>query len=134
LAQDKRERERGRKRPGAQTGPARRKSCQFCKAKVDDVDYKDINVLRREVAARDEELARRAQEIEGHKAEYEKLEKTFNVETLEFEVKQKEAGDRLAERDQEIATHGHNARVAESQVQPHLRQHHADFQRFDVAV
>ncbi|HVE85316.1 MAG TPA: response regulator, partial [Myxococcales bacterium] len=38
---------------------------------------KDINVLRKEVNARDDELARRAQEIEGHKAEYEKLEKTF---------------------------------------------------------
>jgi len=65
---------------------------------------KDINVLRKEVAARDEELTRRAQEIEGHKAEYEKLEKTFNVETLDFEVKHKQAAERLAERDQEIAT------------------------------
>jgi small subunit ribosomal protein S18 len=59
LAQDKRERDRGRKRPGAQTGPARRKSCQFCKAKVDDVDYKDINVLRRYISEKGKIRSRR---------------------------------------------------------------------------
>jgi small subunit ribosomal protein S18 len=59
LAQDKRERERGRKRPGAQTGPARRKSCQFCKAKLDDVDYKDINVLRRYISEKGKIRSRR---------------------------------------------------------------------------
>ena len=59
MAQDKRERERGRKRPGAQTGPARRKSCQFCKAKLDDVDYKDINVLRRYISEKGKIRSRR---------------------------------------------------------------------------
>ena len=39
----------GRKR-GAPTGPGRRKSCFFCKSKVDEVDYKNINELRRYVS------------------------------------------------------------------------------------
>ena len=39
----------GRKR-GAPTGPGRRKSCFFCKSKVDEVDYKNVNELRRYVS------------------------------------------------------------------------------------
>jgi len=35
---------------GAPTGPGRRKSCFFCKSKVDEVDYKNINELRRYVS------------------------------------------------------------------------------------
>jgi small subunit ribosomal protein S18 len=45
-----RERTGGRKRPGAATGPIRRKSCFFCKDKVDEVDYKNINQLRRYIS------------------------------------------------------------------------------------
>jgi small subunit ribosomal protein S18 len=45
-----RERTGGRKRPGASTGPIRRKSCFFCKDKVDEVDYKNINQLRRYIS------------------------------------------------------------------------------------
>jgi len=39
-----------RKRPGASSAPGRRKSCFFCKDKVDEVDYKNINQLRRYVS------------------------------------------------------------------------------------
>ena len=35
---------------GAPIGPGRRKSCFFCKSKVDEVDYKNINELRRYVS------------------------------------------------------------------------------------
>ena len=43
------QKDRGRKRP--QTGPpGRRKSCFFCKDKVEEVDYKNINQLRRYVS------------------------------------------------------------------------------------
>src|SRR4051812_42657695 len=38
----------GRKR--AQTGPIKRKSCFFCKDKVDEIDYKNINQLRRYIS------------------------------------------------------------------------------------
>ena len=39
-----------RKRPGAPTGPIRRKSCYFCKEKVEEVDYKNYNQLRRYIS------------------------------------------------------------------------------------
>ena len=32
------------------SGPGRRKSCFFCKSKVDEVDYKNVNELRRYVS------------------------------------------------------------------------------------
>ena len=38
---------RRRDRRGAAAGGGRRKSCQFCKDKVDVVDYKDFPTLRR---------------------------------------------------------------------------------------
>ena len=50
---------KGRKRPGAPSGPQRRKSCQFCKAKVEDVDYKDVNTLRRYVSEKGKIRSRR---------------------------------------------------------------------------
>ena len=48
----------GRKR-GAPTGPGRRKSCFFCKSKVDEVDYKNVNQLRRYVSEKGKIRSRR---------------------------------------------------------------------------
>ncbi len=59
MAQQTKDRDRGRKRPGAQTGPTRRKSCQFCKAKLDDVDYKDVSTLRRYISEKGKIRSRR---------------------------------------------------------------------------
>ena len=43
--------ERGtRRRPGASTAPTRRKSCYFCREKVEEVDYKNYNQLRRYIS------------------------------------------------------------------------------------
>ncbi len=43
-----RDRAQGKKRKsGAGTGPAKRKSCYFCREKIDEVDYKNYNQLRR---------------------------------------------------------------------------------------
>ena len=39
-----------RKRPGSSVAPGRRKSCHFCKDKVTEVDYKNVNQLRRYVS------------------------------------------------------------------------------------
>jgi small subunit ribosomal protein S18 len=40
-----------RKRPGSATAPGgRRKSCLFCKDKVAEVDYKNLNQLRRYIS------------------------------------------------------------------------------------
>jgi small subunit ribosomal protein S18 len=44
------ERTTGRKRPGAFSGPIRRRSCFFCKDKVEEVDYKNVNQLRRYIS------------------------------------------------------------------------------------
>jgi small subunit ribosomal protein S18 len=41
------------------TGPGRRKSCFFCKSKVEEVDYKNINELRRYVSERGKIRSRR---------------------------------------------------------------------------
>jgi small subunit ribosomal protein S18 len=43
----------------APTGPGRRKSCFFCKSKVDEVDYKNLNELRRYVSERGKIRSRR---------------------------------------------------------------------------
>ncbi len=48
---DKRDRDRqstGRKRPP--TGPIKRKSCYFCKEKVEEIDYKNVMQLRRYIS------------------------------------------------------------------------------------
>jgi len=43
-----RDRSASRKRKGGPgSGPAKRKSCYFCREKVAEVDYKNINQLRR---------------------------------------------------------------------------------------
>ena len=47
----------GRKRPP--TGPIRRKSCYFCKDKVDEIDYKNINQLRRYISEKGKIRSRR---------------------------------------------------------------------------
>jgi small subunit ribosomal protein S18 len=50
---DKRSGDRDRQGPRgkrAQTGPIKRKSCYFCKEKVEEIDYKNVNQLRRYVS------------------------------------------------------------------------------------
>jgi small subunit ribosomal protein S18 len=47
-----------RKRSAA-PGPARRKSCYFCKEKIEEVDYKNYNQLRRYVSEKGKIRSRR---------------------------------------------------------------------------
>jgi small subunit ribosomal protein S18 len=54
-----RERQTGRKRPGTTGGPIRRKSCFFCKDKVDQIDYKNVNQLRRYISEKGKIRSRR---------------------------------------------------------------------------
>ena len=51
--------EQKRKRPGQSTGPTRRKACYFCKEKVEEVDYKNYNQLRRYVSEKGKIRSRR---------------------------------------------------------------------------
>ena len=48
-----------RKRMGAAAGGGRRKSCFFCKDKVDEVDYKNINQLKRYISEKGKIRSRR---------------------------------------------------------------------------
>ncbi len=48
-----------RKRPSAAGGSTRRKSCFFCKDKVDEVDYKNVNQLRRYISEKGKIRSRR---------------------------------------------------------------------------
>ena len=56
-----REQQRGqqRKRGGAAAAPARRKSCYFCKEKIEGIDYKNYNQLRRYVSEKGKIRSRR---------------------------------------------------------------------------
>jgi small subunit ribosomal protein S18 len=52
------EREGGRKRP-VDRGGGKRKSCYFCKEKIDEVDYKNYNQLRRYISEKGKIRSRR---------------------------------------------------------------------------
>lgn len=49
----------GSRKRMAPSGPGRRKSCFFCKSKVDEVDYKNVNELRRYVSEKGKIRSRR---------------------------------------------------------------------------
>jgi small subunit ribosomal protein S18 len=48
-----------RRRPAAAAGPIRRKSCYFCREKIEEVDYKNYNQLRRYVSEKGKIRSRR---------------------------------------------------------------------------
>jgi small subunit ribosomal protein S18 len=48
-----------RKRAGASAGPIRKRSCYFCKEKIDEVDYKNYNQLRRYISEKGKIRSRR---------------------------------------------------------------------------
>ncbi len=48
-----------RRRPAAAGGGGRRKSCYFCKEKIDEVDYKNYNQLRRYISEKGKIRSRR---------------------------------------------------------------------------
>jgi small subunit ribosomal protein S18 len=50
---------KGRRRPPASSGPIRRKSCYFCKEKIEEVDYKNYNQLRRYISEKGKIRSRR---------------------------------------------------------------------------
>ena len=49
----------GRRRPGASAGPIRKRNCYFCKEKIEEVDYKNQNQLRRYVSEKGKIRSRR---------------------------------------------------------------------------
>jgi small subunit ribosomal protein S18 len=49
----------GRKRPGARDAGVRRRNCHFCRDKVEQVDYKNVNQLRRYISEKGKIRSRR---------------------------------------------------------------------------
>jgi small subunit ribosomal protein S18 len=49
----------GRKRGPAPGGPIRKLNCYFCREKIDEVDYKNVNQLRRYVSEKGKIRSRR---------------------------------------------------------------------------
>jgi small subunit ribosomal protein S18 len=54
-----RERTQQRKRPGGPAGPVKRRNCFFCKDKIEEIDYKNVNQLRRYVSEKGKIRSRR---------------------------------------------------------------------------
>jgi small subunit ribosomal protein S18 len=48
-----------RKRPSGPSGPIRKRGCYFCKEKVEEVDYKNFNQLRRYISEKGKIRSRR---------------------------------------------------------------------------
>jgi small subunit ribosomal protein S18 len=59
MAREKTQKAPQRKRPGGPAGPIRRRNCYFCKEKIAEVDYKNINQLRRYISERGKIRSRR---------------------------------------------------------------------------
>jgi small subunit ribosomal protein S18 len=58
MAQQK-DRQQQRRRGGPSTGPIRKKNCWFCRMKIEEVDWKDPNQLRRYVSEKGKIRSRR---------------------------------------------------------------------------
>jgi small subunit ribosomal protein S18 len=54
-----RERTQQRKRPGGPAGQVKRRNCFFCKEKIDEIDYKNVNQLRRYISEKGKIRSRR---------------------------------------------------------------------------
>ena len=48
-----------RKRPSSGSGPIRKRGCYFCKEKIQEVDYKNYNQLRRYISEKGKIRSRR---------------------------------------------------------------------------
>ncbi|MDQ2982897.1 MAG: 30S ribosomal protein S18 [Actinomycetota bacterium] len=59
MAQPKEQQRGGKRRGGPPTGPIRKRNCYFCKEKIDEVDYKNYNQLRRYISEKGKIRSRR---------------------------------------------------------------------------
>jgi small subunit ribosomal protein S18 len=59
VAREKAQKAPQRKRPGGPAGPIRRRNCYFCKEKIAELDYKNVNQLRRYISERGKIRSRR---------------------------------------------------------------------------
>jgi len=59
MAREKPQQQSQRRRPGGPAGQIRRRNCFFCKEKIAEIDYKNINQLRRYISERGKIRSRR---------------------------------------------------------------------------
>jgi small subunit ribosomal protein S18 len=59
MAREKPQSNSQRRRPGGPAGQIRRRNCFFCKEKIAEIDYKNINQLRRYISERGKIRSRR---------------------------------------------------------------------------
>ena len=57
MAREKQQQQR--KRPGGPTGGPKRRNCFFCKEKIAEIDYKNVNQLRRYISEKGKIRSRR---------------------------------------------------------------------------
>jgi small subunit ribosomal protein S18 len=53
------EQQQRRRRPGGATAQPRKRNCHFCREKIEDVDYKNVNQLRRYISEKGKIRSRR---------------------------------------------------------------------------
>jgi small subunit ribosomal protein S18 len=54
-----RERQQGQRKRGPAAAPTRKRNCFFCREKVEEVDYKNVNQLRRYISEKGKIRSRR---------------------------------------------------------------------------
>jgi small subunit ribosomal protein S18 len=59
VAREKSSQQQQRRRPGGPAGQIRRRNCFFCKEHIAEIDYKNINQLRRYISERGKIRSRR---------------------------------------------------------------------------
>jgi small subunit ribosomal protein S18 len=57
--EDGQQQQRTRRRTGPREAPVRRRNCYFCKEKIEEIDYKNVNQLRRYISERGKIRSRR---------------------------------------------------------------------------
>jgi small subunit ribosomal protein S18 len=58
MPRERNQQQKGR-RPGGPQGPIRRRNCFFCKDKIAEIDYKNVNQLRRYISEKGKIRSRR---------------------------------------------------------------------------
>ena len=59
MAREKNQQQEKRRRPGGPAGQIRRRNCFFCKDKIAEIDYKNVNQLRRYISEKGKIRSRR---------------------------------------------------------------------------
>ena len=59
MARDRPQQQQQRKRGGPSTGPIKRRNCFFCKEHIAEIDYKNVNQLRRYISEKGKIRSRR---------------------------------------------------------------------------